>query len=74
MGVEMPPLRHARAAVAARSRLIGDQIDVRFGQQLSYFRSNLTLSNDYIVRCQGHVYSCYVFTKRGQMVRTAYDE
>jgi hypothetical protein len=46
MGVEMPPLRHAQAALAAQDRHIGDQIDVRFGQLLSSIRSNLTLSNE----------------------------
>jgi hypothetical protein len=48
MGVEIVPLRHARAAVAAHSHLIGDQIAVRFGKLLSPFRSNLTLGS---VRC-----------------------
>jgi hypothetical protein len=70
----MPPLHHARAAVAAQDRRIGDQIDVHFEQLLIPFRSNLTLSNDDTVRCQGHAYSCYTFTERGKMVRTAYNE
>jgi hypothetical protein len=49
-GVEMVPLRHARAAVAAH--LIGDQIAVHFGKLLSLFRSNLTFGNNDSVRCQ----------------------